>query len=1355
MSSTSQKDCDDCASPIMHNERFDSSTSLVGAGAGADNPTAAEAGAALSDDDNNTIDMLQQQLLVPLQTEEDPLALQVLMNPLWMEQELQRVTRYAEEQQIIQKAKKEETEKQQIIIQKQQDEETEKQKKKQHEQPQEEEEEGEDGWEEDEFDLGDLSGDEDEMVVEKPKAHDAPPPPPKSATKPSKPLTTQEKLDKLAQLEANLVYLALWNSFGEWKRRTSTLLLNLDDCDTDNMEALVNECQTLVCSLLLQFPSPFPQPTNDGGVGECDVDALAQDPRIQELHGVIWTEYTELRQMAKALLSQQLQWLLKEVKYPTSEGCATLVDQYRRDRHLLRRKNRAMRRQEAEARHDQTTTLLTLSSLSLASQLQQCCQLSLRLQSIHEHILTNLQPPGVYQPWKRLDAVTELCRPIVTRVQFHFLHLQSQSQSPEESSDPTTTKDQSQSKSLGDRHDRLVDWLLSYIRGECVMGSTTDADTTHKAAVGPLDMIRKLVDPLLTTDHDGIFKYYENENENENGLPSPQLMGVLFPEETKIMHQSILVEQSPPPPPHRAASIYFLREMLYLTRSTLRRAGNGGNGNGNGNGGNGHGGRGGGNAFMTILSDDKLFGNAMQRMLEFDQTIWKELQISLTDAASVDVAASHSTRRHHFDIAHNYPPETQIPYPLAPPKPALPPPPPPIMTLKTLQNSIPRVSGLFITSQRDRFQRWLELEHDYVVGILARTPLPNSSITTISLDKDNTNNTNNPVSTSTSSSEPRLNEFCETTIALLQSLHHKCQVAFAPLLLTMETEVPPDVEIDAETGILMETTPTSTTSTTTILGCLSTEVPQCMELLQVFVERVYTFFVVAYMDAVRAWAKSSLRTLQQWTQHALRPCTYFARKQHQHNIMSNHPDTTTATLLPHLILKEWCRMMVGLQSIAWVLQHKQAVFWAPHSTRVKDMLHDLAASCTKLSIAMMDELVSSMIEWWMVDDPHVASYIMRLPHMLQMDYFGTLQEEEEDESNDEGDGFGESSGTTSAHSFPRSPMMMASPESKSKQRKKQRATATVAVPPPAVSRELVELLETMSTMVQGLSDMARIEEVAAPEEQQQQHAHFEEGTGTTGHEQSPLQEGRGTSSHMAHQILHRLGNGVADKVLEGLYSDSSTGLPEITNPEGATQIQLDVCSLGDMLMLFDATRNTDGNSFPSPNINNTTTTMAHEQGQGPHASSHADAPHEQQEEDADVDAPSSDENMNMLGRVMDTVNLMALEPTQAKSLRDALRGLVVGGEQQMRQQQQHEQQQPSNNAFRNVFDRMEEQTTSGSGGASFSSSPAQPQFDRHASYQVDEAVLQEAESMLHAKHFTHMNLNDALHVLNQRGDICL
>eukprot|EP00591_Stephanopyxis_turris_P011710 CAMPEP_0195509370 /NCGR_PEP_ID=MMETSP0794_2-20130614/2321_1 /TAXON_ID=515487 /ORGANISM="Stephanopyxis turris, Strain CCMP 815" /LENGTH=944 /DNA_ID=CAMNT_0040636569 /DNA_START=43 /DNA_END=2877 /DNA_ORIENTATION=- len=351
-------------------------------------------------------------------------------------------------------------------------------------------------------------------------------PPPLSCTQ--RQVSPEESLDRLNDLSTKVEYLALAQDFSQWQEE-------YDDVINTTLERRVNGCEELM-NICLRVP--------------CMNDAMYSRSCVAELFGklqrVLIRRYEKLRQSTRCKLKGLIEQSLLSVGYPSEEGCKAIDAQF-------------VAEQEDGVDGDENFAVLAT--------------LLWRLQAIHErYLVATSSSNGVKTPWQRMDLVEELCRPIVTRVQYHF-----------------STKGKTDGDSinvLSERYDRLPSWLLTYVR-----------DTMNY----PLLVIRHWIDPfmftLLPTTSGGDDNNDDGEDDEKDTKPS--LAEVVVPCTTPASH-------------------YFLRDMVFLTRHVLR----------------GGSGKDGSNLLCTILSNDEYLCKFMERVLQFDEYIQNESVTSLLEVVN-------------------------------------------------------------------------------------------------------------------------------------------------------------------------------------------------------------------------------------------------------------------------------------------------------------------------------------------------------------------------------------------------------------------------------------------------------------------------------------------------------------------------------------------------------------------------------------------------------------------------------------------------------------------------------------------------------------------------------------------------
>jgi len=121
---------------------------------------------------------------------------------------------------------------------------------------------------------------------------------------------------------------------------------------------------------------------------------------------------------------------------------------------------------------------------------------------------------------------------------------------------------------------------------------------------------------------------------------------------------------------------------------------------------------------------------------------------------------------------------------------------------------------------------------------------------------------------------------------------------------------------------------------------------------------VYAPLIVHAMEAIRDYAQKWLKTLRQWSQ------SWLSRK-------ANVAKTFTSDQITQL-LNDYSHTIDGVKRLASrVIQNDSP------------LMSSLEQSLLALAQALQDEFVSSVVEWCLVDDGYVASYLMRLGHILE------------------------------------------------------------------------------------------------------------------------------------------------------------------------------------------------------------------------------------------------------------------------------------------------------------------------------------------------------------------------------------
>ena len=334
---------------------------------------------------------------------------------------------------------------------------------------------------------------------------------------------------RLSELRSSLEFLELSVEFSsweeEWKQKQPFISL------LDNIHAILEDCAKLT-SLLLRFP---PQ--------------TEISPSFEMLYQIVWKRYMHILNSTRGALSTQIQFFLRATGFPKSSSSDAL--------------NRCFLEGNDE---------VEMSELSLVS----CCTQLVALQTIHEHFLV---ASSTQAPWQRLDLVVEFCRPIVIRARYHFTS--SADHSLFQKNEEETRVD------LSSRYDRLVEWLISFIR------------ETIKT---PLELIQTYFDDIA-----------------RNGWK--EAMDII------ISYSGNVSCQLPPP-----AKVFqhFLREMVLLVRHILldddtsrsqkRKTSS---------------------ALCTIVSDDVLFSTCMEQFLRFDEYVQTESSSKKSTVKTKSVRNSH------------------------------------------------------------------------------------------------------------------------------------------------------------------------------------------------------------------------------------------------------------------------------------------------------------------------------------------------------------------------------------------------------------------------------------------------------------------------------------------------------------------------------------------------------------------------------------------------------------------------------------------------------------------------------------------------------------------------------------------
>jgi len=352
---------------------------------------------------------------------------------------------------------------------------------------------------------------------------------------------------------------------------------------------------------------------------------------------------------------------------------------------------------------------------------------------------------------------------------------------------------------------------------------------------------------------------------------------------------------------------YFLREMVLLVRNVLRESHHRTESSQSITN---------ATALCTIVSDDVLFSTSMEHMLRFDDYVLHEAnQVHFTN----DDTSTF--------INEMLPYITMVP--------------------------IPRLTGI-IVNHADRFNRWVELEHDAALNIL--------STVSLSVEKQDKSKLEANIKLDTT-----LPVFVETLASLLHSAHSKCKVAFSPL-----------GNLDAHHPVLVETDPKSS------------------YFLTEFLNRVQVPLIVSYVDVTSAWAKQQVRRISNsvrklmssaaprpWSTSAVLWSTNTSNDESNKEVMG-------------CLVQQCCKMIGGASCISSLLL-AQSLYWEDienrdefssfHSKNISasNILKRMNDSVFHVSKAMVDDLSSAIVESMIVDDASVASYLMKIHHILEED----------------------------------------------------------------------------------------------------------------------------------------------------------------------------------------------------------------------------------------------------------------------------------------------------------------------------------------------------------------------------------
>lgn len=621
-------------------------------------------------------------------------------------------------------------------------------------------------------------------------------------------------LRDLSKLSVSLEYLDLIREYCSWE-------VEWEQEQKLDQTKLILHCVRL-SSLLLRFPQ---QRQRQSSSTEC----------FEVLYQVVSNRYTSIMKKAKSSLSAQIQKILRNSDYPNSS---------------LEDLGQCLKAEEGE--------------LSL---LRCCCTQLVTLQTIHEHfLLTSASAKScAHQPWQRIDIVTELCRPIVLRVRYHFTSSLDEFHSSQQGNIEAKLD-------LSKRYDRIVEWLLSFAR---------------EIMKTPLDFIRTHFDDIAHCGYMGANEILMSTSPND----------------------SFLFKLPPPVYIYR----YFLREMVLLVRNVLRES---------------HHSKEltqsmtSSTALCTIVSDDVLFSTSMEHMLQFDDYV-------LHEANKVyDTDSDSSTSI-----------DTILPYIIMVP--------------------IPRLTGIII-HHGDRLSRWIELEHDAALNILSAVLLPVDKQDESKLESSIISNTMLPI-------------FVETLASLLHSAHSKCKLAFSP-----------QGNLDAHHSVLIETTPKSS------------------YFLTEFLNRVQVPLIVSYVDVTLAWAKHQVRRISSSVRQLMSSAAPKPWSNATVSWSSNTSNDETNREVMERLVHQCCKMIGGATCISSLLL-AQSLYWEDMETRdyfasfysnnisASNILKRMNDSVFHVSRAMVDDLSSAIVESMIVDDASVASYLMKIHHILEGDSYSHSQ----------------------------------------------------------------------------------------------------------------------------------------------------------------------------------------------------------------------------------------------------------------------------------------------------------------------------------------------------------------------------
>lgn len=185
-----------------------------------------------------------------------------------------------------------------------------------------------------------------------------------------------------------------------------------------------------------------------------DCEALAQILCRHDSHSSLYQnlfekEYQPLHTYVRLQLILQLRSILRQAGYPAAEGCGALF------------------------------AAVTISPTPLT----QCCECLTRLQVVHHQVTQHThQTSGASTPWasgETCDVLTEFLRPLVERVNFHFVQF---------SNDRVTST----------KVDRLPEWLLTYLQEHVLEGKPAPKAASTATSSSPWELITMGLAPYVT-----------------------------------------------------------------------------------------------------------------------------------------------------------------------------------------------------------------------------------------------------------------------------------------------------------------------------------------------------------------------------------------------------------------------------------------------------------------------------------------------------------------------------------------------------------------------------------------------------------------------------------------------------------------------------------------------------------------------------------------------------------------------------------------------------------------------------------------------------------------------------------------